>query len=307
MAPKIKTKASPAISIDVEERTIEVVMTTRDIDRDGDIVETKGIELKNYLENPVVLWAHNASLPPIGKILDIVQEDTLMRGTVKFASTPMAEEIFQLYVGGFLKTWSIGFGTKELDYLKNEDNDITGYHLQKTELYELSAVPVPANPEALVRACKGLKDEDLKSVLLKEAGYKAKKDDGTLFVEKNVTELSQKGELAPTAFDKSAEEAGAAGKIRVSVKSGEEASTEIKFDVVKRDGDLITEAKIKAVSIVLVKKADTPPLTPTEPSRSDETSEEDAGTIKSAEATAEEIRERAAMRMAILKSEQFCG
>ena len=306
MAPKIKTKASPAISIDVEERTIEVVMTTRDVDRDGDIVETKGIELKNFLENPVVLWAHNASLPPIGKILDIVQEDTLMRGTVKFASTPMAEEIFQLYVGGFLKTWSIGFGTKELDYLKNEENDITGYHLQKTELYELSAVPVPANPEALVRACKGLKDEDLKGVLLKEAGYKAPKDEGTLFVEKNETELSHKGELAPTAFEKSAEEAGSAGKIAVSIKSGEEASTEIKFDVVKRDGELITEAKIKEVSIVLAKKDCTPPLTPKEPSRSDETSEEDDVTIKSAEATADETRERAAMRTALLKSAQFC-
>jgi len=306
MAKKFKIKAAPPISIDVEERTIEVVMSTSSVDRDGDIVVTKGIGLKDYLENPVVLWAHNSSIPPIGKILDIVKEDNLMRGTVKFANTPMAEEIFQLYVGGFLKTWSIGFGYKEMDYIRDENENITGYNLTETDLYELSACPVPSNPEALVRACKGLKDENLKGLLLKEAGVEVKKDEAVLFVDNHAMELNQEGELAPNAFDKSAEEAGAAGKIPVSVKTGVEAGTEIKFDVIKRDGTLITEARIKEIGIVLAQKGATSPLTPKEPSRSDDTSDEDASRSKSAEATADEAMERAAMRKTLLLSKQYC-
>jgi HK97 family phage prohead protease len=313
MAKKFKTKASKPVSIDVDERTMEVVMSTRDVDRDGDIVETKGIDLKNFLNNPVVLWAHNASLPPIGKILDIVQEDTHMRGTVKFASTEMAEEIFQLYVGGFLKTWSIGFGTKTLDYLKNDDNDVTGYHLQETELFELSAVPVPANPEALVRACKALKDDSLRSELFKAANHEELKEIGTLDVTTGVAktamgeEEAKEAELAPSAFEKSSSEIGAAGKIPVTVVSGDkDVGTSITFDVVKREGDIITECKIKEICIVLSQKEATPPLTPQEPSRSDEDDEKEISGSKSVEATADEAMELAAMRKSILVASEFC-
>lgn len=308
MGNKVKTKSSAPISIDLEERTVEVIMTTISVDRDGDIVETKGLDTKEFEENPVVLWAHNSSIPPIGKILELRKESDHMRGIVKFAKTAMAEEIFQLYVGGFLKTWSIGFGIDDLDFIEEDGGSVTGYHIRKSRLYELSAVPVPANPEALVRACKGMKDEDLRKTLFKAADYKEKKAKGTYIADTGEVTMEDAEEgkdmtLAPTAFAKTIKEAGSAGKIKVTVEEAEVPSTVIEFEVVKSEGLQITECKINNVRIALCQK-DATPLTPLEPSRSDDQNDEDDAS-KSAAAAAD-IRELAATRTRNLEVGNFC-
>lgn len=316
MATKFKTKASTPLSIDIENRTMEVVMSTRSVDRDGDIVEPKGIDLKNYLENPVVLWAHNSSMPPIAKVLDVTQEADHLRGTVQFAKTEMAEEIFQLYVGGFLKTWSIGFGVKELEPMEDEQSKyVKGYHIKASELYELSAVPVPANPEALVRACKSLKDEELKKTLFEAADYEEKREAGTFTVEDGQVAFdseakdgfkcwkSAEGIISDSAFTKSFKEAGAKGKIPVVV--GEIPRTEIYFEVIKREGDRVTEAKVKNISISLSRKEVAAPLTPQEPSRIAATKEAPI-TEEATKAMEALIRDRAKMRMVLLEAGQFC-
>lgn len=316
MATKQKTKASKPISIDVEKRTVEVVMTTNDVDRDRDIVETKGLCTKNFLQNPVVLWAHNASILPIGKILDIQQSDTCMVGTVEFAKTAMAEEIFQLYVGGFLKTWSIGFDSKKMEFIKNEQNDIVGYHFIETELYELSAVPVPANPEAMVRACKSLKDEELKAVLFKAADYDESPAIGQIVLGEEAQLLLPEAEgalkaadfsrLGEGVFHKTVKEAGASGKVIIKgLEVGENPGTTICFEIVKQAEDgKITEAKVTEITIVLPQVKEAPaPLTPEEPSRTgEETTAGEAESTKSAEATADMAMELAAMKKSLLEA-----
>jgi hypothetical protein len=48
-------------------RKITLVFSDSSVDRMGDKIVAAGWETHNYLKNPVVLWAHDASAPPIGR------------------------------------------------------------------------------------------------------------------------------------------------------------------------------------------------------------------------------------------------
>lgn len=131
----------------------EVVMSTNARDRSGEIVLQEGIDTRNYEKNPVVLFAHNYYDLPIGRVEEIIKESdkTIAKGVfVSKEINPKAQQIRKLYDAGIMKAVSIGF--IPLEY---EGNVIT-----KSELLELSFVPVPANPEALAVAKeKGLEKE----------------------------------------------------------------------------------------------------------------------------------------------------
>ena len=47
------------------ERKYEFIASTSDIDRDDEVIEVTGWDLKNFKKNPVIMWAHNYSNPPI--------------------------------------------------------------------------------------------------------------------------------------------------------------------------------------------------------------------------------------------------
>src|SRR6185437_2590328 len=76
--------------------------------------------------------------------------------------------IFNLYQGKFLRAVSVGFMPLEMPkrITDTEGNATGGYEFTNQELLELSAVPVPANPEAVARmASKGFgTEEDLRRV-----------------------------------------------------------------------------------------------------------------------------------------------
>lgn len=141
-----------------QDMTLLSIVSTNAVDRMGDVIEQDGIDLKRYRKNPVVLWAHDYATPPIGKSLWIKIVDGKLVSKMKFADTPRAQEIFSLYKGGFLSAFSIGFIPKESEPMKEGDNSMFGpRRFKKTEMLEYSAVPVPANAEALAMAMsKGL-------------------------------------------------------------------------------------------------------------------------------------------------------
>lgn len=124
------------------------IASTDVVDRYGDIVDQAGIDVSNYMKNPVMLWAHNgsadgASLIPVAKCL---AWDTSQPGKsivdFEFNSpqgSPLAPFIQNSYENGFLNALSIGFLANE-----REGNTITS-----SEILEVSFVPVPANQEAL--------------------------------------------------------------------------------------------------------------------------------------------------------------
>jgi len=154
----VKAFAPEIRSIDEQSRTIEFVASTEEVDRYGDIIRVAGWKLDNYRRNPVFLWAHRSGEPPIGKCVEVRTEENppALVQKVEFADAetyPFASTIFNLYKGKFLRAVSVGFMPLEHPKaIRDENNDqMTGWEFTNQELLELSAVPVPANPEAVAR------------------------------------------------------------------------------------------------------------------------------------------------------------
>lgn len=129
--------------INEDERIVEAIASTSAVDRQGDTIDQSGWELKNYEENPVILFGHNYNEPPIGKALETkVDQDGRLVFRAQFAkegTNPRADIVWGLHQQGIMRAWSVGFIPLEQD----------GSNITKSELMEISAVPVPANPEAL--------------------------------------------------------------------------------------------------------------------------------------------------------------
>lgn len=131
--------------LSMEERILRFIGSSEDKDRDGDIILSSGWDLTNYKKNPVFLWAHDYSIPPIGRALRVEVERDKLVFDVEFPQKgihSLADTVYELYKDGFMNATSVGFIGKE----KHGDKFI------KQELLELSAVPVPSNPMALQQA-----------------------------------------------------------------------------------------------------------------------------------------------------------
>lgn len=126
-----------------------VVGSSNAVDRMGEVISQDGWILDNYMKNPVILWGHNVreERPPIGRAIKVWLEGAQKKTkrlmfTVQFdLLDSFAAEIYRKVKDGFVNTVSVGFIPLEM-----VDNTFT-----KSELLELSFVPVPANPEALVQ------------------------------------------------------------------------------------------------------------------------------------------------------------
>ena len=102
-----------------------------------------------FLRNPVVLWAHQRALPPIGVCRGLeVRADRIVAETEFARGVPFAEDVFRLYEQGILRAWSIGFVPKRVAPLRR------GQRIDEWDLLEYSAVPVPENPAALTLAVR---------------------------------------------------------------------------------------------------------------------------------------------------------
>lgn len=123
-------------------------ITTDDIDRYNTIVVSRGMNLDNYRKNPVVLDSHNYNsiFNTVGKAIWIkLRSDG--RGTVqatKFADNQKGNEAKYLVKNGYIRASSIGFIPLERKF----EGDVLIF--PKSELIEVSFVPVPGNPNALV-------------------------------------------------------------------------------------------------------------------------------------------------------------
>ena len=148
------------VKVDSDERTLTAVISTSSIDRDGDIILPSGMDIEKYELNPVVLWAHDHSGTPIGRAQWVKKGRKVITAKVEFAKTDLAEEIYQLFKGGFLKAFSVGFISKKShkptpDDIRKWPEWADAYRIiDEWELLEFSAVPVPANADALAMAVK---------------------------------------------------------------------------------------------------------------------------------------------------------
>jgi len=124
----------------VEDNKFHAIFSTAKEDRHGEIVY-QNWDLKSFKKNPVYLDSHNYSSIDfiIGKVSK-VKVDKALVGDIEFAlSNPRGELAYNLAKDGFLNTSSVGFIPKKFDDKGN---------ILEAELLEISAVGVPANPEA---------------------------------------------------------------------------------------------------------------------------------------------------------------
>ena len=117
-------------------------------DRKGDLIDPNGWELEGYRRNPVFLWAHDRSMPPIGRASRVWVEGEGLKALVEFAPTAFAMEIADLYARGFMRGVSVGFIPLETE-MREASNGRRGYWYKHQELLEISAVPVPMHSSAL--------------------------------------------------------------------------------------------------------------------------------------------------------------
>ena len=162
IVPTIEPVAGPAAVIDF-------TSSDQSLDRYNEVIVAAGWRLDNYRKNPVVQNAHQ-----YGDILFTIGRATIteIRGDrlyqrIEFATdiNPMARIAYGLYKGRFLNAVSVGFmpvrwedGTEKSNFNRR---------FLEQELLEVSAVGIPANPNALQL---GLRDgaihkSDLRQVL----------------------------------------------------------------------------------------------------------------------------------------------
>jgi HK97 family phage prohead protease len=137
---------------------LNFIASTGTIDRYNQIIEPEGWVLDNYRKNPVFLNSHKShSLEnTIGRAL--VTEVRRIEGrpflfqTVEFAveANPTARLAYDLYRRGYLSAVSVGF--IPMRWQDGTGTDTFRRRYLKQELVEVSAVAVPANPDALVLA-----------------------------------------------------------------------------------------------------------------------------------------------------------
>jgi hypothetical protein len=170
-----RTHATPGqtLRIDSSKMLVRAVISTNTPDRAGDVMIPAGLRnADEFHRNPVVLWAHQRSLPPIGTCERLTIEPDRVIAETKFsASSPFAADVFRLYAEGVLRGWSVGFvPTKVFPIPPTRDQPAGGVCYPEWDLLEYSAVPVPENPQALTLAVrKGLvKDADLRHWLVRD-------------------------------------------------------------------------------------------------------------------------------------------
>ena len=166
-----QTFAAP-LRADPETLTVQAVISTAAPDRAGDVIVPAGLRnAAEFLRNPVVLWAHQRALPPVGTCVALdVQPGRIVAATRFAKGVPFAEDLFRLYEQGILRGWSIGFLPRRAALLPRDPaTGRRGLRVEAWDLLEYSAVPVPENPEALTLAvAKGVvRDEGLRDWLIR--------------------------------------------------------------------------------------------------------------------------------------------
>lgn len=169
--------------VDIDNRRIRFVVSSDKIDRHGDIVEAAAVEkaIKEFGKNPVFLAAHmhrsNDAKPTVIGSWDISSfKQTKGRSEMDavFASTALAEEYWQLYKDKHMRAVSIGF--RVLDSKTEKKDGHTIYIFTKIELYEISAVAVGANRQALAKKLKDAGELDETDIYIQQAVELALKD-----------------------------------------------------------------------------------------------------------------------------------
>lgn len=169
--------------LDEEKRSFWAIASDEGEDRDKDIIRVEGWKLKNYKTNPVGLWCHDYHSHPHFK----TEKTRVDKNTKQLLFKPVfdthdaANITWNQFKNGFLNMFSVGFDPIE-HALRNPDNWGSGREFTKQELLEISAVPVPANPNAGVLRSAGLIPDVVNLTTLGYSEEYKKMEDGKIWV-----------------------------------------------------------------------------------------------------------------------------
>jgi HK97 family phage prohead protease len=143
-------------AVDEDARVIRGIATTPAVDRVGDIIDPLGVKFTNPL---AFLWQHQHD-KPIGSVkfdkpttkgiefeATIAHPDTVVSVTLK----DRLQEAWDSIKTGLVRAVSVGFRPIEYSFM-----DTGGIRFSETEVYELSAVTIPANSDALITTIKSI-------------------------------------------------------------------------------------------------------------------------------------------------------
>jgi HK97 family phage prohead protease len=143
-------------AVDDKRRVIAGTATTPSVDRVGDIIDPLGVEFENPLP---FLWMHDHQTP-VGEVrfdrptkaginftAEFVHPDTVESVTLK----DRLQLAWDSVKTGLVRAVSVGFRPLEWAFI-----DGGGIRYDKSEVYELSGVVVPANADALIAGVKSL-------------------------------------------------------------------------------------------------------------------------------------------------------
>lgn len=152
-------------AFDEEERSFNVVASTDTIDGHGDIVE-QSFDLKRYKKNSVVLWQHNAfgtfdgsraeDFLPIGRSENVKVEGGKLTAKIFIVKgdgpDSITEKIWRRVQQGVLRAVSIGFRPGKVTEEQNLKTGKKQLRLADNELFEISIVTIPSNPDAVAKS-----------------------------------------------------------------------------------------------------------------------------------------------------------
>src|SRR5580704_15157487 len=78
------------LAVDASSRTASYIFSDESVGRDGHIIKSNAWRTDNFEKNPVFLWQHTDSVPPIGKVFGLHTETRQLLGSVKYAETDFA-------------------------------------------------------------------------------------------------------------------------------------------------------------------------------------------------------------------------
>jgi uncharacterized protein len=153
--------------------TLDFIASDETLDRYNEVIVASGWKLDNYLRNPVFQNSHQYGdiIYTIGRALTTevrtVGGRKVLFQRVEFATeaNPIAKIAYNLYKGKFLNAVSVGF--IPLQWETGEPGNLWNRRYTEQELLEVSAVGIPANPNALAL---GLKAGAITRQQIKELG-----------------------------------------------------------------------------------------------------------------------------------------
>lgn len=201
----------------------------------GDVIAkgafTETIEKRKESGHPFPLcWNHDLN-QIIGAVDSIEDDDHGPLMTAHFFDSPLAQEKRELVKSGVVYQFSFAYEIQDEEIVQLEDGKKAN-ELRKLDLFEISIVPIPANPRAEVTSIKSTEPEA-------KSGRRNRKSDEDII--KNIISLAQSlldDETEPTQDDTEKNE---------PVEEEPEAKSEIEGE---EPTAINTEAKSKLLSYI---------------------------------------------------------